>query len=65
VGFQIWATLYNRVGVVKRHVDRRSFFVFSFVEVFAVAFVLCSLTKARFQNLAVDHSVPPAIYSVT
>jgi len=50
-------------------VDRRRVFVFFFVEVFAfvvaVAVVLFSLTKARFQNRAVDHSVPPAIYSVT
>ena len=38
-------------------------FAFPFVEVFD--FVFCSSTKARFQNPAVDASVPPAIYSVT
>ena len=27
-----WATLYNRVGVVKRHVDRRRVLTFPFVE---------------------------------
>ena len=38
-------------------------FAFPFVEVFVL--VLCSSTKARLQNPAVDRSVPPAIYSVT
>ena len=32
-----WATLYNRVGVVKRHVDQRRVLVFPFVEGFGVA----------------------------
>lgn len=43
------------------------FLFFPSWEVFAfvVAFAFRSSTKARFQNLAVDHSVPPAIYSVT
>src|SRR5882762_4641773 len=35
-----WATLYNRVGVVKRHVDQRKVLTFPFVEGFGVAVVL-------------------------
>jgi hypothetical protein len=31
---------------------------------FAVAFVLCSSAKARFQYPAVDHSVPPPFRDV-
>src|ERR1019366_3026676 len=31
---EMWATLYNRVGVVKRHVDRRRVLFFPFVEGF-------------------------------
>lgn len=55
-----WGTLYNRVGVVKRHVDLRGF-CFSLPGDFGL---LLLITKARFQNPAVDFSVPPAIYSV-
>lgn len=65
----MWATLYNRIGVVKRHLRRRRFLFFPswevFVFVLAFAFAFRSSTKARFQNLGVDHLVPPAIYSVT
>ena len=63
----MWTTLYNRVGVVKRHLRYRRFLFFPSWEVFVfvVAFAFRSSTKARFQNLGVDHSVPPAIYSVT
>ena len=53
-----WATLYNRVGVVKRHFHCRKDFSFPFVEGFAFgvafAFALRSSTKARFQNPAVE-----------
>jgi len=52
------ATLYNRVGVVKRHVDQRRVLVFPFVEGFGVAlgvaFAFAHATKARFQNRAVE-----------
>ena len=47
-----WGTLYNRVGVVKRHVDRSKVLTFPFVEGFgfavALAFVFAHATKARF-----------------
>jgi hypothetical protein len=49
-----WATLYNRVGVVKRHVDRRRFFGFSLRGGVAFGFVFAHCTKARFQNPAVE-----------
>src|SRR5271157_345845 len=51
-----WATLYNRVGVVKRHVDQRRVLVFPFVEGFGVALgvAFAHATKARFQNRAVE-----------
>src|ERR1700730_7682601 len=53
-----WATLYNRIGVVKRHVDPREVLTFLFGEGFGVC--CCSwccfahATTARFQNPAVD-----------
>ena len=49
---ETWATLYNRVGVVKRHVDRRRVFDFPFVEGFGVAVAFAHFTKGRFQNPA-------------
>jgi hypothetical protein len=49
---ETWGTLYNRVGVVKRHVDRSKVLTFPFVEGFgfavALAFVFAHATKARF-----------------
>jgi hypothetical protein len=63
-----WATLYNRVGVVKRHVDREGFdfpFVGGFGVALGVAFAFAHATKARFQNPAVEALVPPIIYPVT
>jgi hypothetical protein len=54
-----WATLYNRIGVVKRHFNRPKVFSFSFVEGFefgvAVAFVsLLMRPRPAFQNPAVE-----------
>jgi hypothetical protein len=37
VSAESWATLYNRVGVVKRHLDPRRVLTFPFVEGFGVA----------------------------
>src|SRR3974390_3289975 len=37
-GLDTWATIYNRVGVVKRHLGRRRFLSFPFVE----GFCFCS-----------------------
>ena len=48
----VWGTLYNRVGVVKRHVDLRRVLTFLFVEGFGVALgvvlAFAHATKARF-----------------
>ena len=38
-----WATLYNRVGVVKRHLCRSKVFVFSFVGGFCFCCCFCFL----------------------
>jgi len=61
---QVWATLYDGVGSVKRHVDcaSRQGLVFFIPE--RIFFLSRISTKARFVNLAVN-LVPPTIYSVT
>jgi hypothetical protein len=53
---QRWATLYNRVGVVKRHVEHSKGLTFPFVEVFGFGVAFAHATMARFQNLPVDFS---------
>jgi hypothetical protein len=60
-----WATLYNRVGGVKRHVEHSKVLTFAFVEVFGFGVAFAHATKARLQNLPVEFLVPPTIYSVT
>ncbi len=57
------ATLYNRVGVVKRHVERRRFSAFPFIESFCFfrAFVFAHATRLAFRILRWN-LVPPTIY---
>jgi hypothetical protein len=45
-----WGTLYNRVGVVKRHVDQRRFCFFSFVEGFVFAVAVASVFRSCHQG---------------
>ncbi len=61
------APVYNRVGVVKRHLNRRKVFDFPFVGGFGfgVAFVFAHSTKARFQESCGGRLVPPTIYPVS
>src|SRR5208283_2248710 len=65
---QMWATLYNRVGVVKRHYDQRRFLSFPFVEdfafVLAVAFVSRSCHQGSLTESCGGSLVPPTIYPV-
>src|SRR5208283_4795520 len=62
---QMWATLYNRVGVVKRHYDQRRFLSFPFVEdfafVLAVAFVSRSCHQGSLTESCGGSLVPPSI----
>ena len=45
-----WGTLYNRVGVVKRHVDLRKVLTCPLVEGFGVAVVLAVALRAHATN---------------
>jgi hypothetical protein len=62
-----WGTLYNRVGVVKRHVDRRKVWTFPFVEGFGVALgvAFCSCDHGPLSESCGGSLVPPTIYPVT
>jgi hypothetical protein len=68
---QTWGTLYNRVGIVKRHVDPRRVLTFLFVEGFGfgvalgVAFALCSCDQGPLSESCGGSLVPPTIYPVT
>jgi hypothetical protein len=64
----VWGTLYNRVGVVKRHVSRgRGLnFDFPFVEGFDLVLPLLVLTdQGSLSESRGGRLVPPAIYPVT
>jgi hypothetical protein len=66
-----WATLYNRVGVVKRHFDLPKVFLFPLVEGFGfgvalgVAFAFCSCDQGPLSESCGGRLVPPTIYPVT
>jgi hypothetical protein len=61
-----WATLYNRIGVVKRHVERQRVLSFPFVE--SLCFCRCSSLSLMPPRLAFRipgwNLVPPTIYPV-
>jgi hypothetical protein len=62
---QGWATLYDGVGSVKRHLEFticESSFFSSPKRIFSLS---CISAKARFVNPAVEFLVPPTIYSIT
>src|SRR5439155_15022805 len=60
-----WAAFYNRVGVVKRHLERPKDFGFSFVEDFGVALLLLMATQSSLFRIPRWNLVPPTIYSVS
>jgi hypothetical protein len=60
-----WATLYNRVGVVKRHLDRLKVLCFPFVEILVLLLVFCSSDQSSLFRITRWNLVPPTIYPVT
>jgi len=60
------ATLYNRVGVVKRHFDRSKVLIFPFVEVLGLLLLLFLLiNQGPLCRILRWKLVPPTIYPVT
>lgn len=64
-----WATLYNRIGVVKRHVDMRKVLTFLSWKVLLLLLVLLLLfahaTTGSLSESCGGRLVPPTIYPVT
>jgi hypothetical protein len=61
-----WATLYNRVGGVKRHLDGSKVFDFSFRSVLGLLLLLLLLmNQGPLCRILRWNLVPPTIYPVT